>query len=542
MSKPRPQVISQPKTHQHLLLGINSITNLLAATYGPLCGSVAMGSNDNSKIEMLDDAGTTVRRIISLGSQKEDIGAMLMRSLIWRLEQRVGDGGALAAVLVRSIVNEGVRMISAGANAMRLATGVRAAVDAAVTAIRQQARPVSDENALAAVALTTTRERDLSAVVAEMRWLLGPEGHVSIERFVAPYLERRYIAGAQFKSKIVSMYFYTDPAKKRVVLAESLVAVVDGTLTSTADAVALLEAALQREAKSLLVIASDITGQALNVLVSNNQLPADKKKLEIAAFKLSAIGDERRWAIVDLAMLTGAQVLGGSAMRSAASARPSDLGQSQRAEFVNDALAVVTGGVNQEAVRAEASMLQSRLAKMPFDESDRIQLVRRLSTLTGGVGELKIGANSQPAREVLNAKAERALKVLSAAQRSGVVPGGGSALVHAIRALDNLPAADADVAMGIQVMRLALAAPLRQIAANAAAESPAGVAQRVAAAGSPFAFDAFTGQIVDAHAGGILDAADVIINVLQSAASGALMALTTDAIVYHRKPKQSLEP
>ncbi len=541
LKKPRPHVVNQPHTHRQLLQGVKQIADLLAPTLGPLGGAVGMAANDNRKIELLDDAGTMVRRIISLGNQHDDIGAMLIRSMVWQLEQRIGDGGAMAAVLARSLITEGVRFIAAGANAMMLADGVRSALNGVLDAIRSQARPVCDENALAAVALTAMGEPDLAAMTAELRWLLGPEGHVTIERFVAPYLERRYISGVQFKAEIASMYFYTEPSKRRTVLANPVLAISEDSVNTVEEALPIMEAALQRGAKALLIVAKSFGGAGLNLLASNNQLPADKKKLDLLACRTTLIGAERTWTLRDLALLSGATILGASYPRSSSFVRPEDLGVAHRAEFVKDLLIVAASGVNRAAVQEEAAQLQTRAAQLGYDAEERKLLTRRISTLTGGVAELKIGANSQPQRELLNAKAERGLKVVAAAQRSGVVAGAGAALIHASRAIDHT-GATGDRALGVELLKRTLTAPLRQIAVNAGVDSPEGMVQRVRDAEAPATFDAFSHNVVDANQAGILDAAELVATVLQTAVSAGLMALTTDAIVYHRKPMQSLEP
>jgi chaperonin GroEL len=424
---------------------------------------------------------------------------------------------------------------------MMLADGVRSVLDDVLDAIRSQAQPIRDEDALAAVALTAMGERDLAAMIAELRWLLGPEGHVTIDRFVAPYLERRYISGVQFKAEIASMYFYTEPPKRRAVLANPLVAISEDPVNTVDEALPIMEAALKRGAKALLIVAKSFSGAGLNLLASNNQLPADKKKLDLLACRTTLVGAERTWTLKDLALLTDATILGASYPRSSSFVRPEDLGVAQRAEFTKDLLVVATSGASRAAVQEEAAQLQARAAQMFYDAEERKLLTRRISTLTGGVAELKIGADSQPQRELLNSKAERGLKVVAAAQRSGVVAGAGAALIHAGRAI-NHGSATGDKALGVELLKRALAAPLRQIAVNAGAESPEGIVQRVRDAKAPTTFDAFSHNVVDAHHVGILDAAELVATVLQTAVSAGLMALTTDAIVYHRKPKQSLEP
>jgi chaperonin GroEL len=200
-----PQVVGQPTAQEQLSAGINALADLLAPTHGPIGCHVASGPDAGQRVELLDDAGTIVRRIISLGDAQKDVGAMMMRSLIWRVGQRAGDGGATAALLARAIYADGLRLSTAGINPMRMVRGIEEGVKIAIAALQQQAKPVTSEDELAALARTITKDDALSSVLGEMSYLLGPDAHVVIEKFVAPYLQRRYVAGAHFGAEIQSM-------------------------------------------------------------------------------------------------------------------------------------------------------------------------------------------------------------------------------------------------------------------------------------------------------------------------------------------------
>lgn len=541
----RAKITVQPQAHQDLLLGINQVANLLAPTLGPLGGHVAGSANDNKKYEMWDDAGTTMRRLLALGTPQADIGAMLLRAMIWRLEQRVGDGGSTAAVLARAITAQGMRLLTAGLNAMELAKGLRAAREATIADLRQQAQPAHDEEMLARVALCACGDEALSAMLGEIRSLVGADGYVTIEKYVAPYLERRYVNGAYFGARITSMHFYGDSVRRTTTLAAPAVAVIDESLTSQDDAVALLEAALRTGATSLLIVAQDVTGAALNVLVMNNQQPADKRKLAILAVKLTAIGAERTEQLRDLCALTGASLLGKLQQSGTGKAQPLHLGSVTRAEWARDGLSIQASDDRREELRREAESVQQRLLQLDFDDDERPPLARRLGVLTGGIAELKIGAHSSIARDALHATATRTLRLLGSAQRSGVVSGAGAAYVHAAKTLTRANPALAELSddafAGVRLLADALAAPLATIARNAGHEHPAAVVVQVREGGIECTWDAYSGRIVDATETGILDAVDVATTVLGSAISCALMALTTDVIIYHKKPKQSLK-
>ena len=256
---PKPKVIGQPTSAHHLNMGMNALADLLAPTLGPVGGIVANQRDFKRSAELLDDSATAVRRILNLGDPRADVGAMLMRSMVWRVVQRAGDGGATAAVLSRAIYRDALRVLASGANAMQVAKGVERAVAAAVKSLQAQARPVNHENDLAHVALTVIRDPDLAAVLGEMSYLLGPDAHVTIEKYVAAYLQQFYHAGASYRAQIASMYFYTDAPQKSAILPAGAIALVDGKLETAEDVVPILRAAVQSGARSLTIVAGNFS-------------------------------------------------------------------------------------------------------------------------------------------------------------------------------------------------------------------------------------------------------------------------------------------
>lgn len=552
---PKPKVVGQPQTTQHFTLGINVMTDLLAPTLGPIGGIVANQRDVQNKPELLDDSATAMRRILNLGDPRMDVGAMLMRSMVWRVVQRAGDGGATAAVLTRALYSEAMRMTAAGINAMRLSKGVNLGVARAVSALHAQARTVSSENELANVALTVIREPELAALLGEMSYLLGPEAHVNVEKYVAPYLHRTYHPGANYRAQIASMYLYTDQPQKRAVLPAGALALIDGKLDELDQIVAVLQAALKTDAKSLTVVAASFSDEVIGVMTansrssgeggSNNEEKNKGRKLTITGVKFKDVGDARREAYDDLAMLSGATVLGRAWTKPVDMVGPEDLGRVVRAEFGGEMLHIVPE-LQSADVRAKEAELRAKLANMTLDDEARPNLVKRLSAMSGGMGVLKIGTDSKYDREVMALNAERTLKVLSAAQHGGVAPGGGAALFHCIPALDDVGADedswDEEAAFGVEIVRRALAAPIRQILENAHVPSASVIMHQVREAGPNATYDVIGKRVVDAHEAGILDVVNVLDTVLRTAASGALMALTTDTIVYHKKPEQAFAP
>jgi chaperonin GroEL len=583
---PKPKVIGQPIASQHFTLGINTIADLLAPTLGPIGGIVCNQRDFKNQPELLDDSATTVRRILNMGDPNADVGAMLMRSMIWRVVQRAGDGGATAAVLTRELYADALRVIAGGANAMQVAKGVNLAVDAAVKAIRKRARPVNHENELAAVALTVVQEPGLAAVLGEMSYLLGPDAHVTIEKYVASYLQQSYHPGAGYKSQFASMYFYTDPVHRTAILPAGALVLVDGKLESVEDIVAILKAAKAAGARALTVVAGNFTEEILGIMVANSrnqtvknegdaqlngaqqngaqqnggqqngaqqngntdsknraeekgEKHAEDQKMLIVGVKLKDVGDDRRAAYDDLGMITGATVFGRAWSKPVDEITVDDLGKTLRTEVTKDYLHIVPERFHTQEVREKTAELRRRLSEMTLDDEQRPLLVKRLSTLSGGMGVLKIGAESKLEREVRATNAERALKVLSSAQTGGMIPGGGAAYFHAIQALDAVEA-EGDMRFGVDMVQRALSAPLRQILENAHVSAPSWHMEMIRNAGPDATYDVLNETVGDAFELGVLDVTEVAEIVLRTAASSALMALTTDTIVYHKNPKQEL--
>ncbi|MFZ1753042.1 MAG: hypothetical protein WBO46_06585, partial [Caldilineaceae bacterium] len=426
ISQRRATVAGPAETHKHLTRGVNLIADLLAPTLGPIAGHIA-NQRDTRGPELLDDSATAVRRILSFGDPRIDVGAMLMRGLVWHTGQRVGDGGATCAVLARAIYIDALRMITGGINFRDLERGILAATDAVCAHLTAHSHIVASEDELSEVAFTVVRDRPLAGMLGEMSFLLGPEAKVTVQKYVAPYLEREYHAGANFGAEIASYLLYSDAARKQAVQTNCAVALVANNLAEAEDVIPLLEAAIASGAKSLAIVANNFKDAALHILISNHT--AEKKKLDIIAAKIKPVGEERRYALEDMALLTGATVLGQGFTPSSRKATPAHLGKALRVEVDNGQLRLLPERQRLVDAQPEVELIRQRLAAMAQNDEDRPLLMGRLASLSGGMGTLKVGAIGKLEREVLAENAERALKVLSAAQQTGVVPGGGAALL-----------------------------------------------------------------------------------------------------------------
>ncbi len=535
----RAAVAGPEETQEHLSSGINTIADMLAPTLGPIGGHVMHDRDGTRGPELLDDAATAVRRILSLGDPRIDIGAMLMRHIIWRIAGQVGDGGAATAILTREIYRQALKMLSAGIGYRELEIGLQAATAAVRQGLREMAIPAQTEDELALVALTVVKDHNLAATIGELSYLLGPDARVSVEKYVAPYLAREYHAGANYKAEIASFHLYTDPIRKWAIYGDSTVALVDDTLSEAGETIALIEAAMKTGKKSLVIIASHFKEEALHIMVRNQT--EEKKKLSIVGVQLKEIGDPRRLAFLDLTTLTGATILGRNYYAYAARAKKEDLGEAMRVQVDRKTLQLQPYQSRSAAVQETAEQLRLRLERLRMDDEERPEIINRLAALGGGMGVLKVGTNLKQERDILSSLSERALTAVSQAHKTGVVPGGGAAFVHTRQVLDDLPV-EGEEGVGVKVLRDALGAPFLQIVKNAGLDSPAVVAMRLEEAGPSYAYDVIGKKFVDAREEGLLDVTGVMTAVMETAVSGALMALSNSSIVYHRDPTQSMEP
>jgi len=533
----RPSVVFGATASSGMLRGAEQLADLLGLTLGPAQGHVLLAKDTGSeRYERLTDAATLARRIIALPGAIEDVGAMLLRQLAWRMRQRVGDGSATAAVLAQAMLNEGHRFMAAGANPVLLRKGMELATAAAVQAIQAMAEPLTGQDRMAALATAACGDPALGKIVGEIYDTLGPEGVVNIQEFVGPYLDREYIAGSRFRGTFTSRFFLTDVNHRLIQLVRPYIFISDWNLTSVAQVQPLLELIVrQGERRPLLVITGSQEGAALSALLANHQ----KGVLQCAGVTLRGVGDDLRAALDDLALITGGRFIFRDAAFDPKDLTLADLGQAARVEVDEDYVTIFEGAGDRKAVRQRLLALRGELAQaQSVEEAEKVR--ERLGRLGGGIAILKIGAFTEKERERRRAQAEEAVRVVAAGYRGGVVPGGGAAFLAAIPAVRAV-AANGDAALGVAIIARALEEPMRRIAANSGLE-PSVVLARARASGAEYALEVQSGTIANMRQVGILDSCTVCVTALEMAASMAAMVLTTGAVVLHRKPEMSVEP
>ena len=535
-----PEVLLSPVARERLMRGFKTLAQLLAITLGPPQRTILSTSYQSRTPEALGDAATIARRFVALPSQAENMGAMLLRNLVWRQHERCGDGCATAAVLAQAMLVAAHRYLEAGVDPIALQKGIDRAVAAASEALRREARLPDGEDDLERVALAICGDGRLSPLIAELFTLLGPDASITIESYTAPHLDREYLEGGRWKARLASPYLASQPVGEllgstRAVLHDCCVALFAGSVHSPDDVRPLLEQLAQSDRHSLLLVAHDFGDPALTTLVVNHQ----RGVVQIAAVELREAGVRRRQDFEDLAALTGAQLLAEDCGDWLRGTTLESLGCVRRAEATDRDLSV-SGARNSALVRAQVAALRARLAVVK-DEPECSELRARLARMANGTAILKIGAASDLERHLLRQRAEQCIRALPLAMREGVTSGGGTAFLRAADAIAGTAVRGAEE-FGCDVVRRALEAPFRQIVANAGKCDPSAGLAEVRRLGADWVYDGVAGAVVPAAEAGLLDSVGVLCEALRVAASGAVTALTTEALVLKRAPETSFAP
>lgn len=532
-----PNVLFDPEASAHVKRGFDTLAELLARTLGPGQGRVLFASDSRAEHELLADAATIARRFLALPNRAEDVGAMTLRHLVWRVHECVGDGGATAAVLAQSLLAGAHCYLAVGVDAMALRKGIQTATTAALDALAAQSRLVGSEADLYHLAAAATGEEQISRLLAEIFDLLGSDAHVTIEDYVAPYFEREYGQGGAWQARLASPVFLTSQVLQRAVLHNVAVALFDGDLATVADVQPLLEALLRHDRRRVLLVANTITGEALATLMLNHQ----REQLRVVAGELRAVGPQRvdEWA--DLAAFTGARLFSSAWGARLDRIHMQDLGQAWRVEATGTLLRVMAQ-TNVPTRIAQRDRLQAHLLSQSDQlRGDSQELRKRTARLAGAEVTLKLGAMTKHERTLLRQQATTGIAVLLSGLRHGIVAGGGAALfacAPAVRALQ-LPG---EQSYGGDVVARALEAPLRRIVANTGRHDPNLMLHEIERRGADFGYDARSQEIAQMDAAGILDSGEVLRAALHAASSAATTLLTTNTIVLKRRPNVSFDP
>lgn len=511
-----------------MLTGVNVLADAVKATLGPKGRNVIIEKSFGAPTITKD--GVSVAKEIELEDRFENMGAQLVKDVASRANDDAGDGTTTATVLAQAIVNEGYKAVAAGMNPMDLKRGIDKATIAIVAELKNLSKPCADTKAIAQVGtISANSDSSIGDIIAEAMEKVGKEGVITVEEGTGLENELSVVEGMQFDRGYLSPYFVNKPETMVAELDSPLILLVDKKISNIREMLPVLEA-VAKAGRPLLIVSEDVEGEALATLVVNNM----RGIVKVAAVKAPGFGDRRKAMLQDIAVLTGGTVISEEIGLSLESATLENLGSAKRVTISKENTIIVDGAGVEQDIQARITQIRAQVAETSSDY-DREKLQERLAKLSGGVAVIKVGAGSEVEMKEKKARVEDALHATRAAVEEGVVPGGGVALIRALEALTNLTGDNADQSVGIAVLRRAVEAPLRQIAANSGDE-PSVVVNEVKNGKGNYGYNAATGVYGDMIEMGILDPTKVTRSALQAAASIGGLILTTEAAIAD-KPK-----
>ncbi len=505
------------------LAGIRKLSAAVKVTLGPSGRNVILDKKFGSPQATKD--GVTVAKEVELEDPFENIGAKIANAAAEKTNDAAGDGTTTAVVLTEAIYAEGLRNVTAGTNPVHLKRGIDRAVEAAVEALKKQARPVSGFADYKHVALVSSHfDEKVSELVARAMEKVGKEGVITVEEGKSFETTAEFVDGLQFDKGYISPYFVNKPADLTVEYEDVYILLTDKKISNVAELVPLLEQVAQA-GKPLLVVAEEVEGEALSALVVNRL----RGVLQVVAVKAPAFGDRRKAMLEDIAILTGGTVIAEEVGLSLEKATLNELGQAKRIEIGKEETTLIDGAGDQKAIEGRVKNIRAQIEEATSDY-DKEKLQERVAKLAGGVALVKVGAATEVEMKEKKARVEDALHATRAAVEEGIVAGGGVALIRARSAVGKLKGDNADQDAGIKIVLRALEEPLRWIAANAGDE-PSVVVNKVVEGKGNYGYNAQTSEYGDMVDMGVLDPTKVTRTALQNAASVAGLILTTDAMV-----------
>src|SRR4030081_1912011 len=520
------------EARQALKKGIDIVASSVRITLGPKGRNVVLEKKFGAPTVTND--GVTIVREIELKDAMENTGAQLLREVATKTNDVAGDGTTTATILAQTMISEGFRNVTAGANPMQLKIGIETAVAAVVDEIKKLSIPVKGHEDVAHVAAISSQDETIGELIAEAMDKVGKDGVITVEDSQGVGTELETVEGMQFDRGYVSPYFVTNPDRMEAVLEEPFILITDRKISAVQDLLPVLEKVVQ-QGRPLLIVAEDVEGEALATLIVNKL----RGTFTAVAVKAPGFGDRRKAMLQDIAILTGAQVISEEVGLKLDSTQLTSLGRARRVTVTKDDTTIVEGAGSQDAIKCRIEQIKAEIEKSSSDW-DKDKLQERLAKLAGGVAVIKVGAATETELKEKKHRREDAVSATRAAVEEGIVPGGGAVLGHGQKPLDNLKL-EGDEATGVALARRALGEPLRQIVNNAGWEGSV-VVEKVRGLPKGQGFDANKGEYTDMIKAGIVDPTKVTRSALQKAASIAAMLLTTAAPVSDIPEKKAAAP
>ena len=511
--------------------GVDALANTVKVTLGPKGRYVVLDKKWGAPT--ITNDGVTVAREVELDDPFENLGAQLCKEVATKTNDVAGDGTTTATVLAQAMVHEGLRAVAAGANPMGLKRGMDKATEAVGEALKAAARDVDSVEDMASVATISSRDKHIGDLLSQAFDKVGKDGVITVEESSTMGTELDFTEGMQFDKGYLSQYFVTDPERMEAVLEDAYILLHQGKISAVAEMLPLLEKVMQT-GKPLFILAEDVEGEALSTLVVNKI----RGTFNAVAVKSPAFGDRRKAMMQDIAVLTGGQVIAPEVGLKLDQAGLEVLGQARRVVVTKDHTTIVEGAGDAAAVDGRVAQIKAEIENTDSDW-DREKLQERLAKLAGGVCVIKVGAATEVELKEKKHRIEDAVSATRAAIEEGIVPGGGSALVHAVSVLEDNLGLEGDEALGVRIVRKSADEPLRWIAENGG-ENGYVITTKVRELGVGNGYNAATGEYGDLVAQGVLDPVKVTRSALVNATSIAGMLLTTETLVVD-KPEEEDE-
>ena len=519
---------------ERMLRGVDVLANAVKVTLGPKGRNVVIDKSFGAPRITKD--GVSVAKEIELEDKFENMGAQMLREVASKTNDLAGDGTTTATVLAQAIVKEGAKAVASGLNPMDLKRGIDLAVDAAVKELKDNARKITSNSEIAQVGtISANGDSEIGRYLAEAMEKVGNEGVITVEEAKTAETELEVVEGMQFDRGYLSPYFVTNQDKMRVELEDPYILIHEKKLSNLQAMLPVLEAVVQ-SGKPLLIIAEDVEGEALATLVVNKL----RGGLKIAAVKAPGFGDRRKAMLEDIAILTGGTVISEDLGIKLENVTLEMLGGAKKVAIEKENTTIIDGVGQKSDIEGRVAQIRAQIEETTSDY-DREKLQERLAKLAGGVAVIRVGGSTEVEVKEKKDRVDDALHATRAAVEEGILPGGGVALLRAVRALDNLSTANQDQKVGVEIVRRAIEAPVRQIAENAGAEGSVIVGKLREKSEFSYGWNAQTGEYGDLYAQGVIDPAKVVRTALQDAASVAGLLVTTEAMIAE-KPKKEKAP
>ncbi|ANL27117.1 chaperonin GroEL 2 [Rhizobium phaseoli] len=519
---------------ERMLRGVDVLANAVKVTLGPKGRNVVIDKSFGAPRITKD--GVSVAKEIELEDKFENMGAQMLREVASKTNDLAGDGTTTATVLAQAIVKEGAKAVASGMNPMDLKRGIDLAVDAVVGELKANARKISNNSEIAQVGtISANGDSEIGRYLAEAMEKVGNEGVITVEEAKTAETELEVVEGMQFDRGYLSPYFVTNQDKMRVELEDPYILIHEKKLSNLQSMLPVLEAVVQ-SGKPLLIIAEDVEGEALATLVVNKL----RGGLKIAAVKAPGFGDRRKAMLEDIAILTGGTVISEDLGIKLENVTLNMLGRAKKVAIEKENTTIIDGAGSKAELDGRTAQIRAQIEETTSDY-DREKLQERLAKLAGGVAVIRVGGSTEVEVKEKKDRVDDALHATRAAVEEGILPGGGVALLRAVKALDIIKTANDDQRVGVDIVRRAIEAPVRQIAENAGAEGSIIVGKLREKNEFSYGWNAQTGEYGDLYAQGVIDPAKVVRTALQDAASVAGLLVTTEAMIAE-KPKKEAAP